>query len=991
MSKGVSLPLLLTLFIFSSAFLQSSVLSAVQITIKGTVKEPRTGNPLPHATILVCKSIYMSSGRETKVGWVKVAQGETDSNGYFILNPLTEPTGYTIYAYYDDPSTPGFDYVPARKSIQAPSSGSFEMAFELWEGASMILDGEPLFVETTESPSSSYSVSEPDSGELMQFGEYPLSYGEGVSPTPNLNYFLGLNQSYLVVPANLSFMVKVDSQIKVEGKSLTRSFLIDQPNHFSLNKGEVIHADVREFCLPMSLSTVRTASADVEAMIEDEEKGGFYLAVERQRFAQITSLTLEAENYLNQGTYETSFTRLREAYVEISNLRNWLSSMYGEALISVFFIILFLAFTATTTSFLLFEENSYKIMGSLAFYAVFLLAFYLLYPGSQLVEASLFLGTSLASLVAALGVTILFPRLLKGRRVKGDVPLGNMIVPVFSIAKRSLSRRRLRFALTLFTVMALVSSFIALTSFSVGFGLTFNQVSTQPAPSIGVLIRAPNPLTRTEEEEFLFSPLDNSSIEWFTARPEVSLMAPKYENQPRNDYPEAYFPLDYVQRVPIFGIVGVVPSAEVEFLPWNGTIVEGRYLNDSDENGVLISADLKESLNTTVGASLTLRSSGIQLKIVGIFDDEKVEELRDLDGQSLLPKKIIVTGRISTPTGAILVRELEVCSADETLVVTWKTTSKIYGVGFSRLNIELKEVENLGEYAKMMALNKGFRAWASTGGGVYLAELASYFEGKGLPLAVPWGIVVLNVVVTMLNSFYERRREVFVYSAIGMNPSHISGLFLTEAAMIGVIGGGIGYLLGLGWYKFMAFLTLALQVRQKVSAIWCIAAIAISLTAVLVGGFLALRWSVVITPSLRRRWHLEEEPLASQQVELILPVRVSEAELDEFAKSMVKKLRSHMNDMNFVTSQIRDSAERKEKKETEKLLRAIEFTYRSTAKPFGSYSKNKFILKKEEGSRDYTVKLLTSGDQEGMHKAGYFVRKLIMEWGIERGKMEERK
>ena len=988
MNRRVSLLLLLTLFIFSSALLQPPVLSGAQVTIEGTVKEHRTGNPIPHAIILVCKSITKSSGRQINVEWVKVSQGETDSNGYFVLNLPIELAGYTIYAYYDDASTPGFDYVPARKPIEARSSGSLEIAFELWEGASMVLDGEPLFVETTESPSSSYSVSEPDSGELMQLGEYPLSYREGTSQTPNLNYFLGLSQSHLIVPANISFMVKVDSQIKVEGKSLTHSFLVDKPNHFTLKKGEVVHADVSEFCLPMSLSTVRTASADVGAMIEDKEKEGFYLAVERQRLAQITSLTLEAENYLNQGVYRNSFTRLREAYIEILNLHNWLETMYGEALISVFFLVLFLAFTATTTSFLLFQEKSYKIAGSLAFYAVFLLAFYLLYPGSQLVEASLFLGTSLTSLVAALGVTILFPRILKGRKVKGDVPLGNMIVPVFSIAKRSLSRRRLRFALTLFTVVALVSSFIALTSFSVGFGLTFNQVSNRPASSTGVLVRAPNPPTRTQEEEFLFSPLDNSSIGWFAARPEVSLVAPKYENQPRNDYPEAYLPLDYVQRVPIFGIIGIVPSVEVEFLPWNGTIVEGRYLNDSDENGVLISADLKERLNTTVGASLTLRNWGIQLKIVGIFDDEKVEELRDLDGLSLLPQKIIVTDRIPTDGAPILIRALDFCSASETLVVTWKTTSKIYGVGLSRLNIELREGENLKDYVKEIALNKGFRAWASTEEGIYLAELASYFEGKGLPLAVPWAIVVLNVVVTMLNSLYERRREVFVYSSIGMNPSHISGLFLVEAALIGVIGGGIGYLLGLGWYRFMAFLTLALQVRQKVSAVWCIAAIAVSLTAVLVGGFLALRWSVVITPSLRRRWRLEEHPSAFQQAELILPVRVSEAEMDEFAKSMVKKLGSHMEDVDFVTSQIRDSAERKETEEES--LRTIGFTYSSTAKPFGSYSKNKFVLKKEEGSGDYTVKLLTSGDQEGMRRAGYFVRKLIMEWGIERGKMEER-
>jgi hypothetical protein len=908
-----SLGVLLLTFLVLLVLPQIPVLSQKSVTINGTVREHSTGNPLPHANVLVAKAISTKSGALWVFSWQKVSQLETDQDGRFALN-LSARESYKIFAYYDDSSTPGFDYVPSTKSITTPSSGGMNLTFELWNGASLLLDGEALFVETTETAQSSYSVLNTSSGSVMQFGGSTLYYADG---EVNLNYFLGLGQKHLIVPANASFTVKVDSKIMVEGKSQTRSFLVDQPSHFVLGKGEAIHADLRAFCLPLSLSTVKTGSDEATEMIEEMEDKGFYLAVERQSLAKIISLTLEAEQDLNQSSYGACFTKLREAYLEVSNIRSWVAGAYVEASRSVYLLLPFLALMATATSYLLFEERTRKIVGASAFYAASLLAFYLLYPGSHLVEPLLFLEGSSLSLVAVLAITAVSPRVLEDKVRRRDVPLQNMVSPLFSIAKRSLRRRRFRSVLTLLSVMTLVSSFIALTSFETGFGLTFNQISSSSGPSTGVLIRAPKPSVIDKPELYTFSPLENSSIDWFETQPETSLVTPKYENLPRLQYGRSSSPLSYLGGASIFGLVGVVPSVEAGILPWNGTIVEGRFLSDGDENGVLISTSLKESLNVTMGSELAFSAvKGLKLKVVGVFDDEKFEFLRDLDGQPLLSQKMIVTAVIEHPDGSRdYLFGLTSCSSDETIVVTWRTASRLafLGIYISRLDIVLKEGTNLKDYAKEMALNKGFRAWASTEDGIYLAELASYFEGKGLPIAIPWGIVVLNVVVTMLNSLYERRKDIFIYSAIGMNPSHITGLFLAEVAVIGIIGGGIGYLLGLGWYKAMSSLSLAIQVKQKVSAIWVLAAIAVSLAAVLVGGLVAIKGSVVVTPSLMRRWRLEKGLAKTMETqELVLPIKVSEAELDEFADYVVNSLRSYREDPDFVTDWIRE--EKKEVK-----------------------------------------------------------------------------
>ncbi|RLI31333.1 hypothetical protein DRO56_05265, partial [Candidatus Bathyarchaeota archaeon] len=970
---------LLSTFFVLLVLPQPPILGQEDVTIEGVVKEYSTGNPIPHAKILILRCYYLHPWERYGIKCEKVFNGDVDSDGYFHLE-LPRWEEYIIYAYYNDSMTPGFDYVPSMKSVKAIKD--YNLTFELWDGASIFLEGEAFFVETTETPQSSYSVLDPSSGEVIQQGEYTFHYGEESS-----HYQIpGVGPKHIIVPADTLFKVKVDSTVEVEEESLRHSFFIDKPGHFVLEKGERIHIDLREYTLPSCLSVVKAEASEIGLMINETEKKGFYLAVERQRYATITPLILEAENYYRQGDYEACFTRLREAYTEVSNLRNWIKSMHRESLKSVFLLIPFLAFTATTTSYLLFEEKIKKIGGATVFYALFLVALYLSYPGSRLVEASLFLVASLLSLLTVLGLSAWVPGVLKGREVRGRVPLRNIIVPVFSIAKRNLRRRRLRSTLTFITIMILVSSFIALTSFTTGFGLTFNKVSGY-LPSTGVLVRAPKPfepmLTPDESGEYFtgpepedvywFPPLDDSIIRWFEERPDTILVAPKYENLPHYDTLEHDGPpMAYFGDGRIFGIIGIVPSAEV--LLWNETIVKGRFLRDGDENGVLISAKLGKRLNAKVGESLTFRILGetMRLEIIGIFDDTRFKKLRDLDGNSPIPWKLI-----SVDDDVYLTP----CSPKEILVISWKTAKEIPGMFLSRLDIVCEEGKDLGEYAKMLALNKGFRAWVSTEDGVYLAQLASYFEWKGLFIAVPWGIVVLNVVVTMLGALYERRREIKIYSAIGMNPSHIAGALLVEAAMIGVLGGGLGYLLGLGWYKAMSLLALGLQVKQKVSVLWVLAAIAVSMAAVLTGGFMALKGSVVITPSLKRRWKIEASTI--EPLELTLPVRVTEAEVEGFVKYVMERLRYRMEDLDYVTRWIRETSEETE----EASMRTIKFFYQPVSPLSSTFSltSNKVILRKEKDREIYTVKLKTQG--VGAQRAASLIRQIIMEWSINRVKL----
>jgi len=90
---------------------------------------------------------------------------------------------------------------------------------------------------------------------------------------------------------------------------------------------------------------------------------------------------------------------------------------------------------------------------------------------------------------------------------------------------------------------------------------------------------------------------------------------------------------------------------------------------------------------------------------------------------------------------------------------------------------------------------------------------------SGMALAVS-GIVLaigsLVVLITMMSSVNERTREIGIFRAIGFRKSHVMGVILMEAAVVSVIGGLAGYLVGMAAAKFAA----PVIAQMDVAIIW---------------------------------------------------------------------------------------------------------------------------------------------------------------------------
>ena len=92
-----------------------------------------------------------------------------------------------------------------------------------------------------------------------------------------------------------------------------------------------------------------------------------------------------------------------------------------------------------------------------------------------------------------------------------------------------------------------------------------------------------------------------------------------------------------------------------------------------------------------------------------------------------------------------------------------------------------------------------FGLWLFSGDdrGVTLYSASDRLNYSGVSnIVIPLLISMFIVLSTMIGSVYERKREIGIYTSVGMAPSHVSILFIAEAVVLAGIGGLAGLIIG---------------------------------------------------------------------------------------------------------------------------------------------------------------------------------------------------
>jgi ABC-type antimicrobial peptide transport system permease subunit len=862
----------------------------------------------------------------------------TDDNGVFNFD--IPPGQYTLIIYADELETLGADYVPAAFEV---NGDLIDSKIEMIYGSSIILNGDLQFIDTEKLALKSTSRVQDASGRVLSPNGFRLEYSNKASGPDTIKE---IPQRVVVVPSDTEVFLNVSGSFLFGSQVIERSFLTNGIR--SAEKGEIIEIDIREYTVPISRSIASDTLDELTGKLIDMNNYGFYLTKQETAMNNGIKNLDDADGYFQKSQYSKSLDSLKKGYLLFTHTINELNNMYKDARFSVYVLLAFLTLASLITGYLLFENVKVQISADLLILSLCLGFFYLTYPGSKIIPITNFLISSVGFFITFIASGFIFPSLFKQGSRDGRVHTRNLIVPIFNIAKRSLRRRRLRFLLTFISISLLVTSFVTLTSFSEGYGLVIGKSAAKKNWS-GVYIREGS----WTEKAPTFISYSDLELSWIRNQPESKIISPKAETIPLR------IPLYIIDNLKIYGVIGI-NSNEQSFIDIKGTLLEG---NLPTEKGVLVS----EFTSLEIGDSISL--GVLNYTVEGVFSETKFKGLIDVDGSGYPTEKWVN----ESPEGETPVWTIKEAEPNEVLILDIDTALDLPFVGVQRIALGVNSPYNTTDFAERLALERGYLSWANSPEGYTSYRLGNYFQGKGASLVIPWIIVVLNVVITMLNSLFERRNEIEILSSVGLNPAQISAVFIAEAFITGFIAGGLGYLIGLGFYKGLSILNIGLLVQQKVSAIWSLAAIALAISAVFTGAYAALKNSIVITPSLMRRWTIDSSKGEFQEPwKIEIPIKLESEEVSnylDFVQSELELLKTHHT---LITSSIKrihiDGSER------------INFIYKSIQTiTINFYTKNTLqIIPLETG--EYGAILRSFGEVGWSHTTGSLIRRITMDY-----------
>jgi ABC-type lipoprotein release transport system permease subunit len=219
-------------------------------------------------------------------------------------------------------------------------------------------------------------------------------------------------------------------------------------------------------------------------------------------------------------------------------------------------------------------------------------------------------------------------------------------------------------------------------------------------------------------------------------------------------------------------IIGIEPEAEAPVSLIAEHIVDGRYLESTDEDSILLGMGLADALAINVGDRITMVGSDITkqnrqrtMTVIGIYD-------------------------IGIPSMEKGTSYISLTEAQSLFNLRGQSTE---------VQITLKRVGlESGVVAALAPALPGYEveSWEEN-----YPELSNAVGRKSLVMDIFSVVIVMIAGIGILNlllmAIYERTREIGLLGAMGLKPRQIAATFILEGALIGVVGVLAGVAIGL--------------------------------------------------------------------------------------------------------------------------------------------------------------------------------------------------
>lgn len=478
-----------------------------------------------------------------------------------------------------------------------------------------------------------------------------------------------------------------------------------------------------------------------------------------------------------------------------------------------------------------------------------------------------------------------------------EAPQGRLAGVAFVVGVNNMKRRRIRTTLTCVTVILV--TFTMLSVISVGQDVEPTTVSTgRDAPYNGFLYARPG-LAASDPIQIARLRAHYEDEAQVIARAWAQRLSEYGDYLGYEVVPQTPVPGADVQSLTAKVLVGMEPAEDgfVQKMP----VVAGRWISSMSASEMLLSVKAAALLGLTpenfVGRRFTV--AGRTVELVGLLDDAELAKTKDLSDIPLLPMLSMASQRAGGGTvsqadvaaleasgGTMFGPGLQLAEPQDVAFVSIGFARSLGTADFRTLSVKFDKTtaglepsaENLAVAAKRTweAANHfikyqsarifvGLRDSVPVGEGERRVDPGQYAVasssatqvGGVLKIAIPIILAATIILNTMLGSVMERRREVAIYNAIGLNPGHVMMFFLAESFVFGVVGSVAGYLIGqtlsLVVTRFIPTLNLNYSSLSVMVVIFL--TIATVLLSTVYPAVMAARAAV---PSGQRRWSLPQ-------------------------------------------------------------------------------------------------------------------------------------
>jgi ABC-type lipoprotein release transport system permease subunit len=676
---------------------------------------------------------------------------------------------------------------------------------------------------------------------------------------------------------------------------LGHGFNTDQLNHLGL----LSLVTARDFWRIDDLRLGKYAHAGVRSDLID--------SLHEQAGEQIARATELASS--NKADGQSVVTNANGAWANEARVYSAAQEMANDVIhAAIFLLLLLVPFSFCMERLLIGTPNVYKQIGGIfGIFALMTAALWSFHPAFKISSSPLIIILSFAIIFMSLVVIsvvyskfdVELKRIRSGRGVVegASIARASVLMSAVMLGIANMRKRKFRTALTSITIVLITFAVLCFTSAS-RYLDTSTLATGVPSRYSGIMIRQRGFRPMTQQMSMnLRGAMDDLYRK--QNRADHPLIVERYWNvNPADPQDQIHIVAENHKQLALPAMLGISPgeSQLSDIAQVIGPAKFDALEKDPAATVIYLSSAVAEQLGVTENNVVDI--GGIDLTVAGIFDADAFDQkVNLLSGEAIAPlrytrdaldaagKKLQDNGADdlnldSASGGQELGTNYEHLSASQFAIIPAWVSKLLPNCRLSAIGIKVAPDLDQGDpLVKSVSddLSRRFSValYAGEKSGVQLVVAANLSSVSGAgQVAIPLAIAGLIIFNTMMGSIAERKREIHIYTSLGLAPVHVGALFIAEAMTYGLIGTVFGYIIGQGFGTLLLKLGWLGNVTLNYSGTSAMLTMGLILLIVLISALVPARLaSKIAAPSIERSWRV---PLPqNNEIQAVLPFTIN--------------------------------------------------------------------------------------------------------------------